>query len=90
MLHIFTLTTGALCACHTISPHYNLSFWACTCTLYELVTEEFNNYQVSWTEFLSTINAKRGTKTFNKEVCRAQCKVHLNANPTDSLIGLLK
>ena len=26
-------------------------------------------------EFLSTINAKRGTKTF-KEVCRAQCKVH--------------
>ena len=27
-------------------------------------------------EFLSTIKAKRGTKTFNKEVCRAQCKVH--------------
>ena len=27
-------------------------------------------------EFLSTINAKRGMKTFNKEVCRAQCKVH--------------
>ena len=27
-------------------------------------------------EFLSTIKAKRGTKTFNKEACRAQCKVH--------------
>ena len=28
-------------------------------------------------EFYLSINkAKRGTKTFNKEVCRAQCKVH--------------
>ena len=27
-------------------------------------------------EFLSTINAKRGMITFKKEVCRAQCKVH--------------
>ena len=27
-------------------------------------------------EFLSTIKAKRGMKAFNKEVCRAQCKVH--------------
>ena len=43
----------------------NLLFWACTRTLYELVTEEFN-YVVSRTEVqslwvLSTIRAKRGT-----------------------------
>ena len=31
-------------------------------------------YQTS--EFFSTIKAKRGMKTFNKEVCHAQCKVH--------------
>ena len=31
-------------------------------------------YQAS--EFLSTIKAKRGMKTFNKEVCHAQYKVH--------------
>jgi len=27
-------------------------------------------------EFLNTIKAKREMKTFNKEVCRAQCKLH--------------
>ena len=47
-----------------------------------MVTEEFNNYGVyrslryKVSETLSTIKAKRGTKTFNKEMCRAQCKVH--------------
>ena len=49
--------------------------------LYELVIEKFSitmflRPRCNASEFLSTINAKRGMKTFNKEVCCAQFKVH--------------
>ena len=36
----------------------------------------FSDWRCKASEFLSTIKAKRGTKTYNKQVCRAQCKVH--------------
>ena len=67
MLHIFTLTADALCACHAFFPHYNLSLWACTCTLYELVTEKFN-FVVSWTEVQPVSFAHHQEKKGNKSI----------------------